>query len=57
MIGVFSDVKEDRVMEDLSNRPAQEVLDDHLTLAENWGGEGASSAYSRRTSAATYRRR
>ena len=57
MIGVFSDVKEDRVMEDLSTRPAQEVLDDHLTLAENWGGEGASSAYSRRTSAATYRRR
>jgi hypothetical protein len=40
MIGVFSDVKEDRVMEDLSTRPAQEVLDDHLNLAENWGGEG-----------------
>ena len=27
-------------MEDLSTRPAQEVLDDHLNLAENWGGEG-----------------
>jgi hypothetical protein len=40
VIGVFSDVKEDRVMEDLSTRPAQEVLDDHLNLAENWGGEG-----------------
>jgi hypothetical protein len=26
-------------MEDLSSRPAQEVLDDHLNLAENWGGE------------------
>ena len=26
-------------MEDLSSRPAQEVLDDHLGLAENWGGE------------------
>src|ERR687898_2833658 len=31
--------KEDRVMEDLSSRKAQEVLDDHLNLAENWGGE------------------
>ena len=42
MIGVFSDVKEDRgVMEDLSTRSAQEVLDDHLNLAENWGGEGS----------------
>src|ERR687893_2885277 len=39
VIGVFSDVKEDRVMEDLSSRTAQEVLDDHLNLAENWGGE------------------
>src|SRR5215211_8007520 len=26
-------------MEDLSSRTAQEVLDDHLGLAENWGGE------------------
>ena len=26
-------------MEDLSSRSAPEVLDDHLTLAENWGGE------------------
>ena len=26
-------------MEDLSSRTAQEVLDDHLNLAENWGGE------------------
>ena len=41
MIGVFSYVKEeDRVMEDLGTRSAQEVLDDHLNLAENWGGEG-----------------
>src|SRR5918993_1871015 len=40
VIGVFSDVKEDRVMEDLSIRPAQEVLDDHLNLAEHWGGRG-----------------
>src|SRR5215212_1046957 len=32
--------KEDRVMEDLSSHTAQEVLDDHLGLAENWGGEG-----------------
>src|SRR5215213_10947947 len=40
VIGVFSDVKEARVMEDLSSRTAQEVLDDHLNLAENWGGEG-----------------
>ncbi len=39
VIGVFSDVREDRVMENLSSRPAQEVLDDHLNLAENWGGE------------------
>jgi len=29
----------DRV-EDLSNRTAQEVLDDHLNLAEHWGAEG-----------------
>jgi hypothetical protein len=36
---VFSDVKECRVMEDLGSRTAQEVLDDHLKLAENWGGE------------------
>jgi hypothetical protein len=34
VIGVFSDVKEDRVMEDLSSRPAHEVLDDHPNLAE-----------------------
>ena len=27
-------------MEDLSTRTAQEVLDDHLNLAENWGAEG-----------------
>ena len=27
-------------MEDLSSRPAHEVLDDHLNLAEHWGGEG-----------------
>ena len=26
-------------MDDLSNRPAQEVLDDHLNLAENWGAQ------------------
>ena len=26
-------------MEDLRSRTAQEVLDDHLNLAENWGGE------------------
>jgi hypothetical protein len=39
VIGVFNDVKEDSVMEDLSSRTAQEVLDDHLNLAENWGGE------------------
>jgi hypothetical protein len=26
-------------VEDLSSRTAQEVLDDHLNLAENWGGE------------------
>src|SRR5918994_1641825 len=40
VIGVFSDVKEDRVMEDLSNRTAQEVLDAHLNVAEHGGGEG-----------------
>ena len=56
VIGVLSDVKEDRVMEDLSSRTAQEVLDDHLNLAENWGARGASSVASRRTSAATHRR-
>jgi hypothetical protein len=39
VIGVFNDVKEARVMEDLSSRPAQEVLDDHLNLAKSWGGE------------------
>jgi hypothetical protein len=39
MICVFIDVKEDRVMEDPSTHPAQEVLDDHLNLSENWGGE------------------
>ena len=27
-------------MEDLSTRSAQEVLDDHLNLARNWGGDG-----------------
>jgi hypothetical protein len=27
-------------MEDLGNRTAQEVLDDHLNLAENWGEVG-----------------
>ncbi len=27
-------------MDDLSTRKAQEVLDDHLNLAENWGAEG-----------------
>jgi SnoaL-like domain len=26
-------------MKELGSRPAHEVLDDHLTLAENWGGE------------------
>ena len=26
-------------MEDLGSRTAQEVLDDHLNLAENWGSE------------------
>ena len=29
-------------MEDLSNRTAQEVLDDHLNLAEHWGTEGGA---------------
>ena len=29
-------------MEDLSSRTAQEVLDHHLGLAENWGGEASS---------------
>ncbi len=43
-------------MEDLGSRPPQAVLDDHLNLAENWGGKWASNAASRRTSAATYRR-
>jgi len=56
VIGVLSDVKEDRVMEDLSSPTAQEVLDDHLNLAENWGARGASSVASRRTSAATTQR-
>jgi hypothetical protein len=28
-------------MEDLSNRTAQEVLDDHLSLSEHWGAEEA----------------
>jgi hypothetical protein len=32
-------MKEDRVMEDLSSRTAQEVLDDHLNLAEHFGAE------------------
>ena len=27
-------------MDDLSARTAQQVLDDHLNLAKNWGGEG-----------------
>ena len=27
-------------MENLSTRSAQEVLDDHLNLARNWGGDG-----------------
>ncbi len=27
-------------MEDLSNRTAQAVLDDHLNLSEHWGAEG-----------------
>jgi SnoaL-like domain len=40
VIAVFSDVtKEDRFMEDLSARTAQEVLDDHLYLAERFGEE------------------
>jgi hypothetical protein len=26
-------------LDDLSTRTAQQVLDDHLNLAENWGGE------------------
>src|SRR5215208_2321278 len=32
-------MKEDRVMEDLSTRTAQEVLDHHLNLAEHFGAE------------------
>jgi hypothetical protein len=28
------------VVDDLSARTAQQVLDDHLNLAETWGGEG-----------------
>src|SRR5215211_8334851 len=28
------------VMDDLSARTAQQVLDDHLNLAEHWGGQG-----------------
>src|SRR5918995_1337487 len=40
VIGVFSDVKEDRIREDLSSRTAHEVLDDPLNLAEHWGGGG-----------------
>jgi hypothetical protein len=27
-------------MENLSSRTAQEVLDDHLNLAKNWGAKG-----------------
>jgi hypothetical protein len=27
-------------MEDLNKRSAQEVLDDHLNIARDWGGEG-----------------
>ena len=30
-------------MEDLSNRTAQEVLNDHLNPSEHWRTEGASS--------------
>jgi hypothetical protein len=56
VIGVLSDVKEGRVMKDLSSRTAQEVLDDHLTLAENWGARGASSVASRKISATTTQR-
>ena len=43
-------------MEDLSSRTAQEVLDDHLEPGRKLGGEWASSAASRRISAATHRR-
>jgi hypothetical protein len=39
MIGVFT-VRRRIVMDDLSARTAQQVLDDHLNLAEHWGGEG-----------------
>ena len=28
------------VIDDLNARTAQQVLDDHLNLAENWGGDG-----------------
>jgi hypothetical protein len=35
---VLGDAKEDHdLMEDLSIRTSQEVLVDHLNLAENWG--------------------
>ena len=44
-------------MEDLSSRPAQEVLDDHLNLAENWGGEVGFERGLEEDSAATHRRR
>jgi hypothetical protein len=55
---VLGDAKEDHdLMEDLSIRTSQEVLVDHLNLAENWGERWASSASSRRTSAATSQRR
>src|SRR5919112_5650928 len=40
VIGVFSDVKEDRIMEPLSSPPPQEVLHDPLNLAKHGGGEG-----------------
>jgi hypothetical protein len=37
---VLGDAKEDHyLMEDLTIRTSQEVLDDHLNLAENWGEE------------------
>ena len=40
---LFSDAKEDHdLMEDLGSRTAQEVLDDHLNLAENWGGSSTT---------------
>jgi hypothetical protein len=35
-------------MEDVSNRTAQEVLDDHLNLAEDWGPAKVRSPSPRR---------